>query len=164
MYITDYTERSDLAIPPTALWSHEYEGRIVTLELHGPQSKMADKVDIGAFFNVKHMRLIERVTGVGRVVGRIGGPDRLIHKLNANNPNEELKQLFLCDILLLSFVFERSLNFVALADEGHYGKEIAQQQQHEPRTSPPLPAFLKAASPRTSSGFVRVLSGHSPCS
>jgi len=55
---------------------------------------MADKVDIGAFFNVKHMRLIERVMGVGRVVGRIGGPDRLIHRLNANNPNEELEQLF----------------------------------------------------------------------
>lgn len=94
MYITDYTERSDLATPPTALWSRELQGRIVTLELQGPQSKMADKVDIGAFFNVKHMRLIERVMGVGRVVGRIGGPDRLIHKLNANNPNEELEQLF----------------------------------------------------------------------
>lgn len=99
MYVTDYTERSDLAFPPAALWSREFEGRVVTLELQGPQSKMADKVDIGAFFNVKHMRLIERVTGVGRVVGRIGGPDRLIHKLNANNPNEELEQLFLCDIL-----------------------------------------------------------------
>jgi hypothetical protein len=98
LYITDYTERSDLAIPPVALWSREFEGRIVTLEMHGPQSKLADKVDIGAFFNVKHMRLIERVTGVGRVIGRIGGPDRLIHKLNANNPNEELEQLFLCDI------------------------------------------------------------------
>ncbi|KAH9020446.1 hypothetical protein EDB85DRAFT_2095013 [Lactarius pseudohatsudake] len=94
LYITDYTERSDLATPPTALWSRELQGRIVTLELQGPQSKMADKVDIGAFFNVKHMRLIERVMGVGRVVGRIGGPDRLIHKLNANNPNEELEQLF----------------------------------------------------------------------
>ena len=94
LYITDYTERSDLATPPTALWSRELQGRIVTLELQGPQSKMADKVDVGAFFNVKHMRLIERVMGVGRVVGRIGGPDRLIHRLNANNPNEELEQLF----------------------------------------------------------------------
>ncbi|KAI9446168.1 hypothetical protein H4582DRAFT_1904053 [Lactarius indigo] len=84
LYITDYTERGDLATPPTALWSRELQGRIVTLELQGPQSKMADK----------HMRLIERVMGVGRVVGRIGGPDRLIHKLNANNPNEELEQLF----------------------------------------------------------------------
>ncbi|KAI9459437.1 hypothetical protein BJY52DRAFT_1148908 [Lactarius psammicola] len=95
LYITDYTERSDLSTPPMALWSRELQGQIVTLELHGPQSKMAEKVDIGAFFNVKHMRLIERVMGVGRVVGRIGGPDRLIHKLNANNPNEELERLFL---------------------------------------------------------------------
>ncbi len=94
MYITDYTERSDLASPPTELWRHELHGRIVTLELQGPQSKMADKVETGAFFNVKHMRLIERAMGVGRVVGRIGGPDRLIHRLNANNPNEELEQLF----------------------------------------------------------------------
>jgi hypothetical protein len=107
LYITDYTERSDLATPPTALWSRELQGRIVTLELQGPQSKMADKVDMGAFFNVKHMRLIERVMGVGRVVGRIGGPDRLIHRLNANNPNEELEQLFryiksLCSQALLT--------------------------------------------------------------
>ena len=53
-------------------------------------------MDIGGVFNVKHIRLIERITGVGpgRVVGRIGGPDRLIHKLNANSPSEELEQLF----------------------------------------------------------------------
>jgi len=68
----------------------------VTLELQGHQSKMADKVETGAFFSVKHMRLIERVMGIPRVVGRIGGPDRLIHKLNVNNPNEELAKLLEC--------------------------------------------------------------------
>jgi hypothetical protein len=93
LYITDYTERSDLATPPMALWSRRLEGRIVTLELQGQQSKMADKMETGSFFTVKHMRLIERVMGIGRVVGRIGGPDRLIHKLNMNNPNEELEKL-----------------------------------------------------------------------
>jgi hypothetical protein len=96
LYITDHTERSDLATPPTALWSRGLPGRIVTLELQGQQSKMADKVEAGAFFTVKHMRLIERIMGVGKVVGRIGGPDRLIHKLNANNPNEELINLLEC--------------------------------------------------------------------
>ncbi|KAI9511113.1 hypothetical protein F5148DRAFT_1173785 [Russula earlei] len=93
LYITDYTERSDLATPPTALWSRGLPGRIVTLELQGQQSKMADKIESGAFFTVKHLRLIERIMGVGKVVGRIGGPDRLIHKLNANNPNGELTHL-----------------------------------------------------------------------
>jgi len=68
----------------------------VTLELQGHQSKMADKVETGAFFSVKHMRLIERIMGVGKVVGRIGGPDRLIHKLNANHPNKELTNLLEC--------------------------------------------------------------------
>ena len=76
-----------------AQWSHRLEGRIVTLELQGQQSKMADKMQTGSFFTVKHMRLIERVMGIRRVVGRIGGPDRLIHKLNMNNPNEELEKL-----------------------------------------------------------------------
>ncbi|KAH9981741.1 hypothetical protein BJV74DRAFT_853868, partial [Russula compacta] len=93
LYVTDYTERSDLATPPTALWSRELQGRIVTVELQGQQSKMADKMETGAFFTIKHLRLIKRITGVGKVVGRIGGPDRLIHKLNANNPNEELENL-----------------------------------------------------------------------
>lgn len=68
----------------------------MTLELHGLQSKMADKMESGAFFTVKHMRLVERHTGGGRVVGRIGGPDRLIHKLNANSPNKELEDLLEC--------------------------------------------------------------------
>jgi hypothetical protein len=79
-----------------ALWSRGLEGRIVTLELQGQQSKMADKMETGSFFTVKHMRLIERVMGMRRVVGRIGGPDRLIHKLNMNNPNEELETLLGC--------------------------------------------------------------------
>ena len=96
LYITDYTERSDLGTPPIALWSRALAGRIVTLELQGPQSKMADKMEIGAFFTVKHMRLLERITAGGRVIGRIGGPDRLIHKLNANSPNEELEKLLEC--------------------------------------------------------------------
>jgi hypothetical protein len=96
LYITDFTERSDLATPPMALWSRELQGRIVALELHGQQSKMADKMECGAFFTVKHMRLIERHTGGGRVVGRIGGPDRLIHKLNASSPNKELEDLLEC--------------------------------------------------------------------
>ncbi|KAI0247944.1 hypothetical protein BJV78DRAFT_1241315 [Lactifluus subvellereus] len=92
-YITDYSERGDLATPPVTLWSRRLPGRIVTLELQGQQSKMAEKMESGGFFVVKHMRLIERIMGVGKVVGRIGGPDRLIHKLNANSPNEELERL-----------------------------------------------------------------------
>jgi hypothetical protein len=100
LYITDYTERGDLATLPTALWNRGLSGRIVTLELQGQQSKMAQKMDTGGFFVVKHMRLIERIMGVGKVVGRIGGPDRLIHKLNASSPNEEL-------IRLLEYVLSR---------------------------------------------------------
>jgi hypothetical protein len=96
LYITDFTERSDLATPPTALWSRGLQGQIVTLELQGQQSKMADKMESGAFFTIKHIRLIERHTGAGRVVGRIGGPDRLIHKLNTNSPNQELEDLLEC--------------------------------------------------------------------
>lgn len=49
LYITGYTECSDLGILPTALWSREFQGRIVTLELQGPQSKMADKGYQGVF-------------------------------------------------------------------------------------------------------------------
>jgi hypothetical protein len=79
-----------------AHWSRGIEGRIVTLELQGQQSKMADKMETGSFFTVKHMRLIERVMGIRRIVGRIGGPDRLIYKLNVNNPNEELEKLLEC--------------------------------------------------------------------
>jgi hypothetical protein len=125
---------------------------------------MADKVDIGAFFNVKHMRLIERVTGVGRVVGRIGGPDRLIYKLNANNPNEELDQLLRCDALFF-LLFSGAVDPRHATDEENEGKKTRRQQwHHEPRVSPRLPAFLKATKPQRSSRFVPELSGHFPCS
>jgi hypothetical protein len=84
-----------------ALWSRGLEGRIVTLELQGQQSKMADSMKAGSFFTVKHMRLVERVAGIQRVVGRIGGPDRLIHKLNENHPNEELEKLLECVVSVI---------------------------------------------------------------
>ena len=83
----------------------------MTLELQGQQSKMADKMEIGSYFTVKHMRLIERVMGFQKVVGRIGGPDRLIHKLNVNNPDEELEKLLQCveSVILLGWLVYRAV-------------------------------------------------------
>lgn len=84
----------------------------MTVELQGQQSRMADKMETGAFFTIKHLRLIKRITGVGKVVGKIGGPDRLIHKLNANNPNEELEKLLECVRLkVLNCIFNRAKHY-----------------------------------------------------
>ena len=128
LYITDFTERNDLATPPTALWSCELPGRIVTLELQGPQSKMADKMETGAFFTVKHMRLIERIAGGRRVVGRIGGPDRLIHKLNANSPNQELENLLEYVRSIISVRVIYCILMCCFADERSGGKKKLQRQ------------------------------------
>lgn len=120
------------------LWSRKLEGRIVTLELQGQQRKMADKIEAGSFFTVKHMRLIERGMGIQKVVGRIGGPDRLIHKLNVNNTNEELERLLEC---------VRSVILVRVAHKpcciiggGINGKEKL-ELQNETRVSLLLPAY-----------------------
>lgn len=85
---------------------------------------MADKMETGAFFTVKHMRLIDRITDGRRVIGRIGGPDRLIHKLNANTPNEELENLLECVRFIISVpVIGRILTFAASqAEEAMEGK------------------------------------------
>ena len=121
------------------LWSRGLEGRIVTLELQGQQSKIADKMELGSFFTVKHMRLIERVMGIRRVVGRIGGPDRLIHKLNGNNPNEELEKLLECvgSIILALLGFSLTCR---ITGGGNDGKE-KWEQQDKMKVSLPLPAF-----------------------
>lgn len=112
----------------------------MALELQGQQSKMANKMETGAFFAIKHLRLIERVTGVGKVVGRIGGPDRLIHKLNTNNTNEELERLLEC---VWSMIFIWSLGCIYLpcriTDGGNNGKK--HQLQGGLKTSLRLPEF-----------------------
>jgi hypothetical protein len=120
-------------------WSRGLEGRIVTLELQGQQSKIADKMELGSFFTVKHMRLIERVMGIRRVVGRIGGPDRLIHKLNGNNPNEELEKLLECvgSIILALLGFSLTCR---ITGGGNDGKE-KWEQQDKMKASRPSPAF-----------------------
>lgn len=123
-----------------ALWSRGLESRIVTLELQGQQSKIADKMEPGSFFTVKHMRLIERVMGIRRIVGRIGGPDRLIHKLNGNNPNEELEKLLGCvGSIILVRVLGSSLP-CRITGGGNDGKE-KWEQQDKMKASLPLPAF-----------------------
>lgn len=138
LYITDYTERGDLATPPVELWSRRLEGRIVTLELQGQQSKMTDKIETGSFFTVKHMRLVERVTGIQKVVGKIGGPDRLIHKLNVNNPNEELEKLLECvQSVILVRVAHQPCRIIGGGINGKGKLEL----QDETRVSLLLPAY-----------------------
>ena len=110
----------------------------MTLELQGQQRKMADKIEAGSFFTVKHMRLIERGMGIQKVVGRIGGPDRLIHKLNVNNPNEELERLLECvrSVILIRVAHKPC----CIIDGGINGKEKLELQD-ETRVSLLLPAY-----------------------
>lgn len=122
------------------LWSRGLEGRIVTLELQGQQSKIADKIETGSFFTVKHMRLIERVMGILRVVGRIGGPDRLIHKLNVNNPNEELEKLLEWVGFIISGRVLGSGLPCRITGGGNNGKE-KWEKEDEMKVSPPFPGL-----------------------
>ena len=110
------------------------------MELQGQQSKIADKIETESFFTVKHMRLIERVMGICKVVGRIGGPDRLIHKLNANSPNEELEKLLECVGFIISYRLLYSGLPCRVTGGGNDGKE-KWEKQDEMKASPPLPAL-----------------------
>ncbi|KAI0263356.1 hypothetical protein BC834DRAFT_309854 [Gloeopeniophorella convolvens] len=92
VYVTDYTARADLASAPPALAGRTC-GPVLALELQGAQSALAGRMRAGEFFTVKHLRLLERVIGGRRVVGCVGGPDRLVHKLDAARPNEQLQAL-----------------------------------------------------------------------
>ena len=101
---------------------------------------MADKMESGSFFTVKHMRLIERVMGIQRVVGRIGGPDRLIHKLNVNNPNEELDKLLKCVESVIFFAVLGSFTVPITGGRiNGQGKLELQDEQDEMKTSLPSP-------------------------
>ncbi|KAA1469424.1 hypothetical protein DENSPDRAFT_603066 [Dentipellis sp. KUC8613] len=92
VFVTDYTTRNDLAACPSEDWSRNLANRIVKVELRDGQSDFAKKMDRGSFFKIQNLRLRERkMAGTGKLVGYLGGNDRLIMKLNPNN--EENKEL-----------------------------------------------------------------------
>ncbi|KAI0064530.1 hypothetical protein BV25DRAFT_1914244 [Artomyces pyxidatus] len=95
IFVTDYTERTDLAFPPSDPWVGDLAPFIVTIELRDAQSKMAQTMAAGSLYSIRHLRLLRNSTGIGngRVIGQLKGPDRLIHQANLKTPNERVAAL-----------------------------------------------------------------------
>ncbi|KAI0064529.1 hypothetical protein BV25DRAFT_245903 [Artomyces pyxidatus] len=95
IFVTDYTERTDIASPPSDPWVGNLAPFIVTIELRDAQSKMTQTMAIGSVYNIQHLRLSVNSTGIGngKVIGQLKGPDRLIHQANLMTPNEHTAAL-----------------------------------------------------------------------
>jgi hypothetical protein len=94
LYVTDYTTHPDLpAAPSGEVWSRGLEGRIVKISLFDEQVEMAKTLQPGCFYSIRNLRL-KKFTTFSEIQGRLGGNERLVHKLKVKDTaNEELKAL-----------------------------------------------------------------------
>ncbi|KAI0318821.1 hypothetical protein OF83DRAFT_1113891 [Amylostereum chailletii] len=104
VYVSDYTERPDLTRPPRAARVEGMDNYIVTIELRDGQSEMASMMETGSFFRIGHLRLQKRYTGDGKVLGQLGGHDRLINKVSKNAKDPGLASLLQQASLTLTWV------------------------------------------------------------
>lgn len=93
IFITDYTQHRDLPVITTP-WSQGLEKYISKVVLIDGQAEMARTVEPGNFYIIRKLRMTHSTTG-NQFQGRLGGAERLIHKLNKESNNSDLKALFL---------------------------------------------------------------------
>ncbi|TFY82973.1 hypothetical protein EWM64_g1044, partial [Hericium alpestre] len=92
IYVTDYTARDDLTSPPVEDWSRELAGRIFKVELRDGHNEMAKQMPAGSFFTIKNLKL-QTKGDHPKLIGHLGGHDRLLDKLNSNSDSEKLAAL-----------------------------------------------------------------------
>lgn len=84
IYITDFTQNSDLPKITGTPWCRNLERRIVKVVLHDAQAEMADIVQIGSYYTIRKLRMVQS-SSTKTFQGRLGGAERLIHKLQAKD-------------------------------------------------------------------------------
>ncbi|KAH9945797.1 uncharacterized protein BXZ73DRAFT_37305 [Epithele typhae] len=92
IYVTDYTSRSDLVPIAAHIASESLAGRVVRINLFDAQAEVAQGLAAGDFISIRNLRL--KTTGSPFLSGKLGGPQRLIRKLNPKaKGNAELQAL-----------------------------------------------------------------------
>lgn len=119
IYVTDYTRHPDLSIVSEKhAWSHGLDKRIVKVTLWDEQLEMAKAVKPGCYYTIHKLRMVQSTTS-NQFQGRLGGAERLIHKLKAKpTGNDKLVALLEyvatayrlgCDLLTMSKKAQRGL-------------------------------------------------------
>lgn len=95
LYVTDYTSRDDLVpVAFTVPRALQLQDRIVKIALHDDQAETAKQLEGGDFVAIRNLRL--RSSGMEqKLMGRLGGSQRLLSKLQANSPNNHELQALL---------------------------------------------------------------------
>lgn len=93
IYVTDYTVHPNLSSDRyEEEWSQGLDQLILSIVLRGPQSQAARNLHPGSFLMINNLRLKHSIIA-NRFQGELGGNEMLIHRLNAENPNDELRAL-----------------------------------------------------------------------
>ncbi|CCL99996.1 uncharacterized protein FIBRA_02021 [Fibroporia radiculosa] len=96
LYVTDYTACSELApVAATITGSGDMQDRIVKISLAAGQAQTAASLEPGDFVSIKNLRLRPSSNTFKKLVGRLGGEQRLINKLQANNNKNDALQALL---------------------------------------------------------------------
>jgi hypothetical protein len=91
IFVTDYSERFDLHRYPNQEWASSLDGRVLRIDLWDGQIQMAKSVQSGLFYSIQKLRLRKDLTKM--MIGRLGGPERLINLLNPITNKENLAPL-----------------------------------------------------------------------
>lgn len=84
LYVTDYTNNSEISSTRiNEPWSHRLEGRIMKISLWDKQTETANIVEPGSFYRIERLR-VKRSATTSMVLGRLGGPNKHVYKLNPN--------------------------------------------------------------------------------
>ncbi|KAH0583660.1 hypothetical protein H2248_009273 [Termitomyces sp. 'cryptogamus'] len=94
IYVTDYSSRNELVLGKAqSTWGAGLDGFILRIALFNNQAEMAKTIQIGAFYDIKKLRLKQSPT-TRQFQGQLGGIERLIFLLNPkNSPDEKLTAL-----------------------------------------------------------------------
>jgi len=93
LYVTDYTASPNLPPAPNEPWSRGLEGRVAKISLWDGQVNMATSIEPFSFYSILKLRMKTNTTS-RYFDGRLGGEERLIHKLKSSNvANEHLAAL-----------------------------------------------------------------------
>ena len=96
LYVTDYTSRDDLVpVAFTVPRALQLRDCIVKIALHDDQAETAKQLEAGDFVAIRNLRLRPSGSEQKLVMGRLGGSQRLLSKLQPNSPNNHELQALL---------------------------------------------------------------------
>lgn len=126
LYVTDYTRRTDLVpVAFTVPRALQLQDRIVKIALRDDQGETAKQLKTGDFVAIRNLRL-RPVGSEQKLMGGLGGSQRLLSKLQASSSNNHELQA------LVMYVFSIIVGTIAENDRSATGERRSLKRRRPP--------------------------------